>query len=136
MACKPMVEYESPRDLVEWLDQLFPDVDTRPPYCFYDKSCKVIIGQALHLVLTFLYFINIFLHATVVCQCQYGLKCLLEGSRSSMGCGSFVGCGSSLGCVCCTLPGLVVDVVWCVSFICLLCRPLHEATRLRGMRIS
>ena len=41
VACKPMVEYESPRDLVEWLDQLFPDIDTRPPYVLYDKSCKV-----------------------------------------------------------------------------------------------
>eukprot|EP00951_Prasinocladus_malaysianus_P014120 scaffold107422_cov25-Prasinocladus_malaysianus.AAC.1 len=41
LACKPMVEHESPRDLLQWLNSLFPTDDIRPCYIVYDRACQV-----------------------------------------------------------------------------------------------
>eukprot|EP00951_Prasinocladus_malaysianus_P014684 scaffold111840_cov50-Prasinocladus_malaysianus.AAC.1 len=41
LACKPMVEHESPRDLLQWLNNLFPTDATRPCYVIYDRACQV-----------------------------------------------------------------------------------------------
>ena len=35
-----MVDFESPTDLLDWLDSLFTD-ETRPTYVIYDRACKV-----------------------------------------------------------------------------------------------
>lgn len=55
IACKPMVDFESPTDLLDWLDSLFTD-DTRPSYIIYDRACKV--RRRVYYVLHDLYYIS------------------------------------------------------------------------------
>ena len=41
LACKPMVDFESYTDLVQWLDSLYPTLESRPCYVIYDSACQV-----------------------------------------------------------------------------------------------
>ena len=51
-----MVDFESPTDLLNWLDSLFKD-ETRPSYVIYDRACKVCIKGNINIFWTCFFYI-------------------------------------------------------------------------------